>query len=340
MINYYQKFLPNLSSVLAPLHELLCKETRWHWGKEQMQAFQKSKDFLKSSRLLVHYDSQKKLTLACDASQYGLGAVLSHRMDDGSEHPIAYASRTLSNAERNYSNLEREALSLVFGVKKFYQYIYGRHFSLVTDHKPLESLFNEKKATPPMAAARIQRWALTLAAYNYSIEYKPGPEHANADALSRLPLPVSPPTTPLPAETVFAMELLNSTPVSVNEIRTGTRCDPILSQVIKFVQHGWPNHNSDEALKPYFTRKDELSVQDGCLLWGNRVVVPPKERARVVEELHETHWNLPYEGVGEKLCVVAKNGCRLRAEGSAVQSLPGKQEVTARSPFTSLGMAS
>ena len=283
MINYYQKCLPNLSSVLAPLHELLRKETRWHWGKEQMQAFQKSKDFLKSSGLLIHYDGQKKLTLACDASQYGLGAVLSHRMDDGSENPIAYASRTLSNAERNYSNLEREALALVFGVKKFHQYIYGRHFSLVTDHKPLESLFNEKKATPPMAGARIQRWALTLAAYNYSIEYKPGPEHANADALSRLPLPVGPPTTNLPAETLFAMELLNSTPVSVNEIRTGTRCDPILSQVIKFVQHGWPNHNSDEALKPYFTGKDELSVQDGCLLWGNRVVVPPKERARVVE---------------------------------------------------------
>ena len=75
----------------------------------------------------------------------------------------------------------------------------------------------------------------------------------------------------------------------MNEIRTGTRCDPILSQVIKFVQHGWPNHNSDETLKPYFTGKDELSVQDGCLLWGNRVVVPPKERARVAEELHETH---------------------------------------------------
>ena len=227
-INYFQKFLPNLSSMLAPLNELLRKETRWHWGKEQMQAFQKSKEFLKSSRLLVHFDSQKELTLACDASQYGLGVVLSHRMDDGSEHPIAYASRTLSNAERNYSNLEREARALVFGVKKFHQYICGRHFSLLTDHKPLESLFNEKKATQPMAAARIQRWALTLAAYNYSIEYKPGPEHANADALSRLPLPVSPPTTPLPAETVFTMELLNSTPVSVIEIRTGTRRDPIL----------------------------------------------------------------------------------------------------------------
>ena len=120
-----------------------------------MQVFQKSKELLKSSRLLVHFDSQKELTLACDASQYGLGAILSHQMDDGSENPIVYASRALSNAERNYSNLEREALALVFGVKKFHQYIYGRHFSLVTDHKSLESLFNEKKATQPMAAARI-----------------------------------------------------------------------------------------------------------------------------------------------------------------------------------------
>jgi len=147
MMNYYQKFLPNLSSMLAPLDELLRKETRWHWGKEQMQAFQKSKEFLKSSRLLVHFDSQKELTLACDTSQYGLGAVLSHQMDDGSERPIAYASRTLSNAERNYSNIEREALALVLRVKKFRQYIYGRHFSLVTDHKPLESLFNGKSHT-------------------------------------------------------------------------------------------------------------------------------------------------------------------------------------------------
>ena len=197
MINYYQKFLPNLSSVLAPLHALLPNEACWHWGKEQMHAFQKSKEFLKSSRLLVHYDSQKKLTLACDASQYGLGAVLSHQMDDGSEYPIAYASRTLSTAKKNYSNLERESLALVFGVKEFHQYIYGRHFSLVTGRKPLESLFNEKKAIPTMAAARIQRWALMLAAYDYSVDYKPGPEHANAYALSRLPLPVSPPTTPL-----------------------------------------------------------------------------------------------------------------------------------------------
>ena len=193
MINYYPKFLPNLSSVLAPLHRLLNSTTHWHWGKDQQQAFEQFKSFLKSSRLLVHYDDKKELILACDASQNGLGAVLSHKMEGGSEHPISFASRTFTKAERNYSNLKLEALAVIFGVKKFHQYLdlYGRQFILETDHKPLESLFNEKKATPAMAAARIQRWALTLAAYNYTIKYKPGIEHGNADALSRLPLPVS-----------------------------------------------------------------------------------------------------------------------------------------------------
>ena len=260
MINYYKKFSTNLSSVLAPLHSLLNSKTHWHWGKDQQQAFEQSKSFLKSSRLLVHYDDKKELILACDASENGLGAVLSHKMEDGSEHPISFASRTLTKAETNYSNLEREALAVIFGVKKFHQYLYGRQFILETDHKPLESLFNEKKATPAMAAARIQRWALTLAAYNYTIKYKPGIEHGNADALSRLPLPIRPQTTPLLAETVRTMELLDSTPVGVKEIQEGTRTDVVLSQVVKFAQHGWPSRNKDEALQPYFERKQELSI--------------------------------------------------------------------------------
>ena len=91
-------------------------------------------------------------------------------MEDGSEHLISFASRTFTKAERNYSNLERQALAVIFVVKEFHQYLYGRQFALETDHKPLESLFNQKKALPTMAAARIQRWALTLATYNYTIK--------------------------------------------------------------------------------------------------------------------------------------------------------------------------
>ena len=117
-----------------------------------------------SSKLLVHYDDQRQLPLGCDASQNGLGEVLSHKMEDSSEHPICFASRRLTLPAKNYSNLEGEALSVVFGVKKFHQHFYGRPFTLMTDHKSLESLFNEKKPIPTMSAARIQRWRLTHAA--------------------------------------------------------------------------------------------------------------------------------------------------------------------------------
>ena len=203
MINYYQNYLPNLSTILAPLHGLLEKGKTWQWTKEHQESFTKSKELLKSSHLLVHYDTEKDLIVACDASPYGLGIVLSHRMPDNTEQPIAFASRSLTSAEKNYSQLDREALAIVFGVRKFHQYVYGRHFTILTDHKPLERVFHPDKATPQMAAARIQRWALILASYTYSIQYKEGSQNANADALSRLPLPDTPAVTPVPGETVF-----------------------------------------------------------------------------------------------------------------------------------------
>ena len=107
--------------------------------------------------------------------------MLSHRFEDNSERPIAYASRTLSPAEQKYAQLDKEALSIVFGVKRFNKYLYGRKFTILSDHKPLQYLLGETRGIPPMASARIQRWALMLSAYHYEICYKPGADHANAD---------------------------------------------------------------------------------------------------------------------------------------------------------------
>ena len=117
MLNYYAKFLPNVSSRLAPLYKLLQKAVNWSWGSEQQKSFQEAKDALVSAKVLVHYDPTKELILSCDASPYRVGAVLSHKLDDGTEHPIAFASRSLSPAERKYAHLDKEGLAIIFGVK-------------------------------------------------------------------------------------------------------------------------------------------------------------------------------------------------------------------------------
>ena len=158
LINYYGKFLPNLSSTLSPLYKLLQQNMQWQWSNSQLTAFNAAKNALQSSTLLVHYDGSKPLTLACDASPYGVGAVLSHRFEDGSEKPIGFASRTLSPAEKNYSQLDKEALAIIFGVKKFHDYLHGHHFTIYSDHQPLQHLFSEAKPIPQMASSRLKRW--------------------------------------------------------------------------------------------------------------------------------------------------------------------------------------
>ena len=134
------------------------------WTKQCQEAFEACKEGLTSDSLLVHYDLNCQLRLACDASSYGLGAALSHVMGDGQERPVAHASCTLSSSERNYAQIECEALSIIYGVKKFHHFLYGRKFTLVTDHQPLLALLGPKAAIPTLAAGRMQRWALVLSA--------------------------------------------------------------------------------------------------------------------------------------------------------------------------------
>ena len=168
--------------------EQLQENKRWQWSKHCGTAFAKAKQLLSEAPILAHFDPKLPLCLAGDASAYGVGAVLSHRYPNGEERPIAYASRTLSSSEKNYAQLEREALSLIFGVQKFHQFLYGRSFMLYTDHKPLTVIFNPKKGIPPLSAARLQQWSIILSAYDYTIAFKPTQLHGNADGLSRLPL--------------------------------------------------------------------------------------------------------------------------------------------------------
>ena len=289
LLNYYHKFLPDLATLLAPLHQLLRKDTKWMWTERQEEAFIKAKSLLHSDSLLVHYDETKPLIIACDASSYGLGAILSHRMDDGSELPVAFASRTLSSAEKRYSQLEKEALAIIFAVRKFHDYIYGRRFILYSDHKPLQYLLSEMKQIPQLASSRIQRWAITLSAYNYSIKHKPGKKLSHADALSRLPLPDQPTRVPMPQDVVLVLNHISETIISADHIKEWTNKDPVLSRLRNLVLTGGQIPTDVNGLSPYTHCFSELSVADGCLLRGSCVIVPPPGHSLLLSQLHEGH---------------------------------------------------
>ena len=249
------KFIPNLSTMIHPLNCLLQHNARWQWTEDCRKAFRKAKETLTSSHLLVHYDPAQPLRLTADASAYGIGAVISHVMKDGTEWPIAYASRTLSQTECNYAQLEKETLALIFGIKKFHQYLYGRHFTLITDHKPLMAILGSKKGIPPLAAARLQRWALILAAYNYQLEFRPTQSHSNADGLSRLPLPSEKPPEYSSEPSVLNIRQIEALPVSTEAVQQAIRKDSILSKVLRYTRRGWPTP-VPEALKSYYSQKN------------------------------------------------------------------------------------
>ena len=148
----YKIWLPSYT-----LYTIYFKRLRHGNGHPSMQKPSKQQDKIVSAGVLTHYDPTLPITLAADSSAYGVGAVISHVFSDNSEHPIAFASRTLTASERNYSQLEKEALALIFGVQKFHRYLYGRKFNFITDHKPLTTILGPKKGIPSLAAARLQR---------------------------------------------------------------------------------------------------------------------------------------------------------------------------------------
>lgn len=187
LLNYYNRFLPNCSSELKPLYNLLRANVEFCWSKECQSAFDKSKKLIVSTSFMEFFDPNKEIVLAADASPYGLGCVLSHVVEN-QEKPVIFGSSTLNPAEQNYSQLHREALAIIFAVKKFEKYLYGKEFTIQTDHQSLREIFHPNKNTPPVAAARLQRWAIYLSMFRYKIVYKPGKKMAHADALSRLPL--------------------------------------------------------------------------------------------------------------------------------------------------------
>ena len=161
-------------------------------------------------------------------------------MGDNTERPIAYASRSLTKTEKHYSQIDKEALALVRGVKKFHTYIFARHFTLRTDHKPLTAIFSPTKAIPATTAARLQRYVLFLSGFDYEIEHRSSTQHCNADGLSRLPLATTEDEENQSVDPVeaFHVSQFSMLPVTCQHVRKATQRDSTLAQVYEHVMKG------------------------------------------------------------------------------------------------------
>ena len=195
------------------------------------------KELIASLGSLQYFDGNKPITIQVGLSMRGLGATLLQSKD-----PVEYHSKLLSETERGYSNIEREMLSIVYGLEEFHYYAYGRHVTIETDHKPLESIFKKHlSSTPP----RIARMMLPIQKYDVDIKYVPGKEIPLADALSDL--------NPCNTDTIKGLDMsinelhmhLNASPTRVEQIQTETAKDPILSSLKSFISHGWPDKRAD-----------------------------------------------------------------------------------------------
>lgn len=285
MINYYGRFIPDLSTLLEPLYKLLRSDTEFKWNNECEGAFLKSKKVVSSDQTLTHFDPRLPIKLVCDASKVGVGSVLLHVYPDGSEKPISFASRVLNKSEVKYSVIHKEALSIYWSVRKFYQYLMGNKFILCSDHLPLKALFGEHKGIPQMAAGRLQRWAIFLSGFDYVFKHIKGSENGGADGLSRIPVKSSEPDE---LEFDYLNFLIDQIPISSTQVISEIRTDSVLSKVFLYVRDGWPEIVSEEV-KPYKNRAMELSIDNNLLMWGYRLLIPFKLRVQLLEEIHGSH---------------------------------------------------
>uniref|UniRef100_A0A3B5QZY7 Gypsy retrotransposon integrase-like protein 1 n=1 Tax=Xiphophorus maculatus TaxID=8083 RepID=A0A3B5QZY7_XIPMA len=291
MVNHLGKFLPHLAEKTRPLRDLLKKSNMWSWGPPQQQAFDAIKTDLTTPPGLALYDPNAETCVSADASSYGLGAVLLQKHADTGWRPVAYASRSLSDTEQRYAQIEKEALASTWACERFAEFLTGKRFHIETDHKPLVPLLGSKclNELPP----RIQRLRMRLMRFSYSISHVAGKNIATADVLSRAPIPndlggLQEEEINLYVDSVVAC--LPATEPRLREIQRHQDSDSILKRLKKFCVEGWPDKFSiEKGFQPYLPFSGELTVQNGLLLYGSRIVIPASLRKDILSKLHEGH---------------------------------------------------
>ena len=291
MINYLTRFLPDMSATLEPIRRLTQKDVEFEWSHDQQRAFEKIKQLITSDKVLKYFDPKSEnVTLQCDSSRAGLACCL---LQDG--RPIGFGSRSLTTAEKNYGQIELELLAVVFGLEHFHQMTYGRRIQVHSDHKPLENIIKKPLIKAPK---RLQRMLLRISAYDIRIVYKSGTsdELKTADTLSRASLKTTEGPTADHNFHVFATEIENinlaeNNDKKIDKIKRKTQEDPVLQMLIGAIVQGWPSSSNavPQDIRPYANVKDYLTVQNGVIFNGDRIVIPQSMRKEIIRDIHTAH---------------------------------------------------
>ncbi|KAI5731889.1 hypothetical protein M8J77_017897 [Diaphorina citri] len=286
ILNYLRNFIPNMSALTAQLRELLKSNVEWSWTSAHDQMLSKLKDSVSEVTKLAHFDPTQTVQIQCDASKDALGCCLLQN-----NRPVSYASRNLTAAERNYAQIEKELLAVVFAFSKFHNFVYGNHnITVMTDHSPLVSIV--KKNMGDIKNNRLKRLLIKLLPYSFQLNYLPGKFMYVADLLSRnfekeLVEDDLSMNDMVHVLTEFIAEISEE---RFDQFQKETKLDAVLSKVLEFYNSGWPNSVSGGGeLSHFFRLRNEITVDKGIVYYNRRMVVPVSLRRFTIDLLHETH---------------------------------------------------
>ena len=294
MVTYMSPFIRNLSDNTANLRELLKKDSEFVWTPSHQQTFESVKNLICDETTLTYFNQNEPTVIQVDASTRGLGATL---MQQGK--PIAFASKSLSPTEQRYANIERELLAIVFGCERFHTFVYGKPFTVESDHKPLEMIQQKPLTSAP---PRLQRMLLRLQQYDVTVKYRPGKEVLIADGLSRLRKDAN---SDQHIDLDVQIHNVAFSKEKIAEIREETAKDDTLSRLMKIIIAGWPDKFKDlhPVIRPYWSFRDELCVEDGVIMKGVRLIIPPTMQNYILQKLHEGHQGIEKSKLRAKDCV-------------------------------------
>lgn len=353
MAGYYRKFIKDFAGISKPIHNAVHAEC-FKWTPECQQAFEEIKRLFTKPPILAHPDFNKPFEVECDASQTQIGMVLNQRNDQGIPRPIHFASKLLSKTEQNYSATERECLAVITAVNIFRPYLYGRPFTIITDHKALVWLDKHKNDK-----SKLMKWSLELQEYDYQIIYRLGTDGYNVDALSRLSI--------APEETKMNEMEVNTTMTEKENLQLDQMREPLFKDLIIYITKRITPKDGKVA-KEIITLSQYFKVEDGILyhIWvpqegrqkeeiRRQVALPLGWKYKALEECHDSNmtgghlgFNKTYNKIRERywwknMYSETKNWidtCKICAQkkGHRPENAGLLQPIIAKEPFDIVGM--